>query len=88
MALSEFEYAALETIENVIRLARDRLGNVYIISNHDDKYSAPFSIVCASGEIYNSKMDVYYLSDNEKRWIASIAPFAKDLEIIQPAEGS
>lgn len=88
MELSEFDYAAMEPIENIIRLVRDKNGNVYIITNHmfEDRYSAPFGIAYASGELYNDRMEVYALSEIEMMWIQSVAPFAKDLEIIQPAE--
>lgn len=86
MAHSELDYAAMEMVIDVIRLARDRHGHVYVVTNHVERYSAPYNIALASGELYNERMEVYKLDQIEIDWLNSISPFAKDLEIIEPVE--
>lgn len=83
MIISDLEYAAIEPLENTIRLARDKNGNVYIVTNHEEKYTAPFRIAIAARELYNYKMGVYKLSKIELAWLTGIYNFAKGLEIIK-----
>lgn len=81
--ISELEYVAMEMTYDILRLTRDKNNNIYIITNHENRYTAPYKIAYASSELYDDRMRVYKLNDVEINWLKSITSFVKNLEIME-----
>jgi len=77
--ITDLRYAAVETVEDRIRLAHDGKGMVYVIDNYESSFSAPFNMVIKHGCIFNDRMDVYFLNNIEMEWVKRISKFAGDL---------
>jgi hypothetical protein len=81
MQISEMSYQAIEPKHNRIRLAKDINCNIYIISNDDIPFSAPYHVAHASKELYrfSDGMQIMLLKDDEVNWIIRLSGFVNSL---------
>lgn len=79
--ISDLEYAAVEPSRDILRLAHDKHGRVYVMTKHHTPFSAPFA-VALSGVLYRDSNDGfqnYELNDIEMEWINRIGNFVSEL---------
>lgn len=77
----DLSYQAMEPIFNRIRLASDINHNIYVISDHDIPYSAPYEVVIASRELYRfiDSMEIITLNDVEYTWVNKLNSLVRSL---------
>ena len=78
--ITDLSYEAIEPKRQVLRLAHDGNGNVFIMSNHDIPFTAPYSMA-SLGLMRTTKhgLETYHTDSDENYWIGRMKSFANTL---------
>jgi hypothetical protein len=78
--VTDLIYEAIEPKRQVLRLAHDKNGNVFIMTNHDNPFTAPY-VMASLGlmRTTNRGLETYEPDEDEMRWIGRMQAFANAL---------
>jgi len=78
--VKDLNYEAIEPSNNRLRLASDTSGNVYVMTDDEVPYMAPYA-VATTGELYRTtdRMETLEMKESELKWVLRMSSFAKSL---------